>query len=377
MGQGAIWLMADNNAVLGFSMQELSADVQHRPVRCPSPVDACDLEYLDRKTPNSGCQEGKSNVGDLVTSLTQKAFFNENNMEQIEERLAEEVRKHVHLYDPLAPNYKDHRLSVRTWREISKTVGLDTAECLRKWKNLRDKFVRVRKKLQQEKRGGDGAGKRIPAFCHLLSWLSPHIKHRDTDSKNCDDKETSPTSVGGVGAAQDLWERQEPIRPKAPASGQEPTSAQQGNREVDSTFTSSGVCEVWNGEVEQIEERLAEEVRKHVHLYDPSAPTYKDHRLSVRTWQEISKTVGLDTTECLRKWKNLRDKFVRARKKLQQEKRSRDGAGKRKPASYNFLSWLSPYIKHRETDSNCDDKEVNSEVDSPFTSSGVCEVWNG
>ncbi|XP_078138373.1 uncharacterized protein LOC139919798 [Centroberyx gerrardi] len=424
MGQGAIWLTADNNTVLGFPMQELSADVQHRPVRCPSPVrciDACDLEYLDRKPPNNGCQEGKSNVGDLVTSLTQKAFFkkalkavlSENNMEQIEERLAEEVRKHVYLYDPLAPNYKDHQLSVRTWREISKTIGLDTAECLRKWKNLRDKFVRVRKKLQQEKRSGDGVVKRIPAFYHLLSWLSPHIKHRDTDS-NCDDKETSPTFVGGAGAAQDLWERQKPIRP-GPASGQEPTSAQQVNSEVDSPFTSSGVCEVWNGEVEQIEERLAEEVRKHVHLYDPTAPDYKDHQLSVRTWREISKTIGLDTAECLRKWKNLRDKFVRVRKKLQQEKRSGDGAGKRKPTSYNFLSWLSPYIKHRDTDSNCDDKETsptfvggagaaqdlwerqepirpkapasgqestsaqqgNSEVDSPFTSDGVCEVWNG
>lgn len=104
-------------------------------------------------------------------------------MEEIEERLTEEVRKHVHLYDALSPHYKDSQMASVSWKEISKSIGIDVAECTKRWKTLRDKFVRHHKKM--EAKSGKPGAKRLPAFYLLLSWLAPHIKHRGS---NYDDK---------------------------------------------------------------------------------------------------------------------------------------------------------------------------------------------
>ena len=102
-------------------------------------------------------------------------------MDQLEERVCEEVRKYPHLYDPRNPHHKDTTYSSNSWREISMNVGLDTAETVRKWKNARDKFVRQRRDLKSKK-SGDPGGKRIPAFQIFMSWLDPFIKHRQTSS---------------------------------------------------------------------------------------------------------------------------------------------------------------------------------------------------
>nr|XP_055059300.1 transcription factor Adf-1-like [Misgurnus anguillicaudatus] len=106
-------------------------------------------------------------------------------MDQATERLIEEVRKYSHLYDSSSPNYKDCQMAANSWREISSNVGLDVADCMKRWKSTRDKYVRLRKKLA--KRSGDPGGKKVPAFYIFLSWLAPHVKHRLTES-NFDDK---------------------------------------------------------------------------------------------------------------------------------------------------------------------------------------------
>lgn len=106
------------------------------------------------------------------------------NMESIEERLTEEVRKHVHLYDALSPHYKDTQMAGDSWRDISTVVGLDVLECARRWKMLRDKYVRFHKKM--EARGSKTGGKIVPAFYLFLSWLAPHVKHRENPTSSAD-----------------------------------------------------------------------------------------------------------------------------------------------------------------------------------------------
>ncbi|KAM4569685.1 uncharacterized protein PAE49_009053 [Odontesthes bonariensis] len=99
----------------------------------------------------------------------------ENEMDQLEERICEEVRKYPHLYDFRSPHHKDSAYSSSSWREIATNVGLDTAETVRKWKNARDKFVRQRRDMRAKK-----SGKRVPAFYISMSWLEPFVKHRQT-----------------------------------------------------------------------------------------------------------------------------------------------------------------------------------------------------
>nr|XP_033485995.1 glycoprotein gp100-like [Epinephelus lanceolatus] len=76
------------------------------------------------------------------------------------------------------------------WRQISGNIGLDMADCLKRWKNLRDKYVRLRKKLAS--RSGDPGGKKVPTFYTFLSWLAPHVKHRETES-NYDTQKGTPS----------------------------------------------------------------------------------------------------------------------------------------------------------------------------------------
>ena len=59
-------------------------------------------------------------------------------MDNLEERLAEEVRKHANLYEVSARNYKDHQMSINSWEQISQNLGLSVEECKIKWKNVRD-----------------------------------------------------------------------------------------------------------------------------------------------------------------------------------------------------------------------------------------------
>ncbi|TNN55466.1 hypothetical protein EYF80_034348 [Liparis tanakae] len=120
-------------------------------------------------------------------------------MDQTEERLIEEVKKYHNLYSYSARDYKDCKITLNSWREISQTTGLEVAECAKRWKNLRDKYVRLRKRL--DRKGGDPSSHRVPAFYHLLSWLAPHVKHRQTDSNyesttcGLSETETASTSI--------------------------------------------------------------------------------------------------------------------------------------------------------------------------------------
>ncbi|CAB1445175.1 unnamed protein product [Pleuronectes platessa] len=51
-------------------------------------------------------------------------------MDQIEEHLAEEVRKYDHLNNPLLTEYKDTQMACNTWKDISANVGLQFDEGL-------------------------------------------------------------------------------------------------------------------------------------------------------------------------------------------------------------------------------------------------------
>lgn len=92
-----------------------------------------------------------------------------------------------------------------------------------------------------------------------------------------------------------------------------------------------------------------EEVRKHNNLYDSSSMLYKDGPMTHNSWSEISRNTGLDVAECMKRWKNLRDKYVRRRKK--KAAKSEPGP-QRVPPYYSFMAWLEPYVKHRKGDSS-------------------------
>ncbi|CAB1435177.1 unnamed protein product [Pleuronectes platessa] len=114
----------------------------------------------------------------------------------MEERLVEEVRRYENLYNPSTSAYKDAQMTVNSWKEISAAVGVDVPECMKTWRRIRDKFVRVKKTTKGS--SGDAGGQTVPVFLTFMSWLSPHIKHRKTTSNYV--HKTEPSSESATSA---------------------------------------------------------------------------------------------------------------------------------------------------------------------------------
>ncbi|XP_029104392.1 uncharacterized protein LOC114909421 [Scleropages formosus] len=96
--------------------------------------------------------------------------------------------------------------------------------------------------------------------------------------------------------------------------------------------------------MDKFEERLAEEVRKYRNLYDSSLKDYKNSQMTMNSWREIAKILGTDEHYCRHKWKCLRDRFVKATKRM--EGRAGEAvADSDMPYICITLFWLSSFVK--------------------------------
>nr|XP_040025123.1 uncharacterized protein LOC120813069 [Gasterosteus aculeatus aculeatus] len=99
------------------------------------------------------------------------------------------------------------------------------------------------------------------------------------------------------------------------------------------------------------EKKLADLIRKHPNLYDQSRRDYKDNLKGHLSWRDIADSMGKSEEEVKLKWKNLRDKFCKAKKRI--AKRSApllptdEESPLRRPVPvlYNQLAWLNGYVK--------------------------------
>ncbi|XP_070822369.1 uncharacterized protein [Chaetodon trifascialis] len=100
------------------------------------------------------------------------------------------------------------------------------------------------------------------------------------------------------------------------------------------------------------EKKLADLIREHPNLYDQTRRDYKDNLRGHLSWKEIADSMGKSEEEVKLKWKNLRDKFCKAKKRM--AKRSfplltdDDSPAERPvPVLFSQLAWLSVYVKPR------------------------------
>lgn len=114
-----------------------------------------------------------------------------------------------------------------------------------------------------------------------------------------------------------------------------------------------------------LEKKLADLIQGHPNLYDQSRQDYKDNIKGHLSWKEIADNMGKTEEEVKLKWKNLRDKFCKAKKRMAKRNFPRltddDSPLERPvPVLYNQLSWLDAYVKPKpgtgmgETDEVCD-----------------------
>lgn len=110
-----------------------------------------------------------------------------------------------------------------------------------------------------------------------------------------------------------------------------------------------------------LDERLCEVVRRYPHIYNSSLKGHKDVLRCTETWKEIAQTLGKDESFCRQRWKYLRDRYVKAKRKTGGKGGDASGSD-RSPHIMTMLSWLSSFVRHRETDSSILGDMVSAEL---------------
>ncbi|XP_042359885.1 myb-related transcription factor, partner of profilin-like [Plectropomus leopardus] len=99
-----------------------------------------------------------------------------------------------------------------------------------------------------------------------------------------------------------------------------------------------------------MEEQLIIAVIAHPELYDSSCPLYRDRNKKDQAWVSVSEVCGLSVEQCRKRWKSLRDTYIRERRKVP---RSGAAAGTAKRWKYlGVLSFLDPFVAPRLTSGN-------------------------
>uniref|UniRef100_A0A3P9I971 MADF domain-containing protein n=1 Tax=Oryzias latipes TaxID=8090 RepID=A0A3P9I971_ORYLA len=89
-------------------------------------------------------------------------------------------------------------------------------------------------------------------------------------------------------------------------------------------------------------------------LYDTKLVMYRDRAVRKKTWCSVSEEVGLPPDQCRKRWKSLRDLYMREKRK-ELQRRNRPEGGPCKRWKYSAVpSFLDPFFSPREMNGNMD-----------------------
>uniref|UniRef100_A0A671RTL2 MADF domain-containing protein n=1 Tax=Sinocyclocheilus anshuiensis TaxID=1608454 RepID=A0A671RTL2_9TELE len=83
------------------------------------------------------------------------------------------------LYDTSLESYSDLNRKNEAWKRVSEIVGL-VDECRKKWRDLRDVYVRERREEKKRKTGAAATQKHPWRYYHIMSFLLPFVSSRPT-----------------------------------------------------------------------------------------------------------------------------------------------------------------------------------------------------
>uniref|UniRef100_A0A667XXJ4 BESS domain-containing protein n=1 Tax=Myripristis murdjan TaxID=586833 RepID=A0A667XXJ4_9TELE len=81
------------------------------------------------------------------------------------------------LWDNRLQAYRDIVKKAQAWREISHRLGLK-----KRWKNLRNKYMKERKGVREKKSGSGAENKPQWKFFSIMNFLEPSVQERPTSS---------------------------------------------------------------------------------------------------------------------------------------------------------------------------------------------------
>ncbi|XP_041826546.1 uncharacterized protein LOC121630350 [Melanotaenia boesemani] len=103
------------------------------------------------------------------------------------------------LFNITLPNYRCTESRANAWRNISISLGIPSEECKRKWKNLRDRYLKeVRMEIKSKKQGEIVQSKW--KYRQLMNFIAPFTGSRGSVADICgnnDDDQDNPDNESG------------------------------------------------------------------------------------------------------------------------------------------------------------------------------------
>ncbi|XP_061590182.1 uncharacterized protein LOC133455250 [Cololabis saira] len=147
----------------------------------------------------------------------------------MDDKLILAVYNFPELYNITLPNYRCTESRTNAWRNISIVLGLTSEDCKRKWKNLRDRYLKeVRMELKSKKQGEIVQSKW--KYRQLMNFIAPFTGSRGSVADVCDNNDDDRENLDNYsGSAEGETTALEPGKTlqnttKFPASLPEPKS---------------------------------------------------------------------------------------------------------------------------------------------------------
>uniref|UniRef100_A0A665W7V4 BESS domain-containing protein n=1 Tax=Echeneis naucrates TaxID=173247 RepID=A0A665W7V4_ECHNA len=152
------------------------------------------------------------------------------------------VFNYPELYNITLPNYRCTESRATAWRNISILLGLSSEECKRKWKNMRDRYLKeVRMEIKSKKQGEIVQSRW--KYRQLMNFIAPFTgsrsgvadicgnneedhEHPDNESGSAEGETASPEAVKAPQSIMKAPVSQPDLKPQVAFVSQLPTMAQ-------------------------------------------------------------------------------------------------------------------------------------------------------
>ncbi|XP_070204455.1 uncharacterized protein [Littorina saxatilis] len=235
--------------------------------------------------------------------------------------LIEMVRMNPTLYDTTSPDFRDPIKAITMWQHIAETIGrrdMEDVDWKKKWKNLRDTYVRKRKAIRNKKNPDVVESAKKWRFLRLMKFLEGHID--DGSSRDDCGPAVDSDNAELSDAERDMY-------------GQDDSASRLEKLKMVPCKISDEDCIL-----------LIEMVRANPILYDTTSPDYRDP-IKALTWKNIAETLGRrDMEDWKKKWKVLRDTYVKKRRTIRNQKNPKLVESAKKWRFLRLMKFLEGHI---------------------------------
>ncbi|KAK9886640.1 hypothetical protein WA026_017561 [Henosepilachna vigintioctopunctata] len=269
-------------------------------------------------------------------------------------KLVQLIRSKPELWDRCNAVFREPRLKERVWKEVAADMGLSTASCKDGFKHLREKYIREREKSKILGSKYQPWGL-LPYMKFLDNHIIPRKKSHSMEFYHCN------TS----GPIQNSEQEEFSTCNEVENTRTSPDRVQEAiNIELENTMTEENSYEPPHFSTQEDFDRALVELVKESHsLWDWKDNTFWNKQARYETWNIIAKKVHKTSSECLLRWKALREKYIREKAKNKENSNFKW----RLLDSMSFLDRVIHYRKNLKNDEHFPSDIFSEKVDKLTT----------